>query len=240
MATKQVVLDADRIEKFYHDAFVQTQVEHFVNVCLPALKPEPRVVDVGGGCGFFARDLASSCGARCLVIDTDPESVRRASLTGVEAIVGDALEPPIDGTEDAVCFNLILHHLVAGTNRETTNLQASALDAWRGSGAVLFVNEYIYDSLWGDAAGRLIYAVTSNRVASWLGSVIATVVPTLRANTFGVGVRFRGEKSWRRLFERSGWRVAGYARGAEEVVSLPRRLLMIRSCRRDSFVLVER
>jgi len=64
-------------------------------------------------------------------------------------------------------------------------------------------------------------------------------VPSLRANTFGVGVRFRTAGDWRRLFAEAGYKVLGYRRGDNEQLSLPRRLMMISSIRRDSFILVD-
>jgi hypothetical protein len=56
-------------------------------------------------------------------------------------------------------------------------------------------------------------------------------------NTFGVGVRFRSHDEWLEIFTALGLEVLGTVRGAEEVVSLPRRMLLIKSCRRDSFLL---
>jgi len=112
-----------------------------------------------------------------------------------------------------------------------------ALDRWKGSGTCLFVNEYIYDSWVKEWSGSLIYQITTSRLLSAMAGFVSRFVPSLRANTFGVGVRFRAEQEWRRLFAAEGWRVVGYLRGREEEVSLPRRMLMIRSCRRDSFLL---
>ena len=137
------------------------------------------------------------------------------------------------------CFNLILHHLVGHGERETSSLQMRALDRWKGNDVRLFVNEYIYDSYVANASGALIYGITASSLLSSLAGFVARFLPSLRANTFGVGVRFRSEKEWRRMFEAQGWRVSNYKRGKEEHVSLPRRLLLIKSCRRDSFVLTE-
>ncbi|MDO8501390.1 MAG: hypothetical protein Q7S20_06075 [Gemmatimonadaceae bacterium] len=111
------------------------------------------------------------------------------------------------------------------------------MSAWKGNADFIFVNEYIYDSYWSDLSGALIYRITSSRFLSALGRIVAKVIPSLRANTFGVGVRFRDHQGWSELFQSLGYGVVGYRRGTEEVVSLPRRLLCIKSCRRDTFVL---
>jgi len=235
--TGQVVLDQERIANFYHDLFVKSQVEDFAEICAPALNRDGVVCDMGGGCGFFAEAIRRDIGLRVRVVDADPVSVETAASSGIEAVSGDALVWQPLGDESAACFNLILHHLVGRGDQETQRLQMSALDRWKDTDARLFVNEYIYDSYVAELSGALIYRITASRVLSSIASAVSRVVPSLRANTFGVGVRFRGEKEWRRLFEEQGWRVVAYRRGGEEGVSLPRRALLIKSCRRDSFVL---
>ena len=66
------------------------------------------------------------------------------------------------------------------------------------------------------------------------------MVPSLRANTFGVGVRFRAADEWSKLFRQAGYEVVASQRGSDERVSLGRRMLLIKSCRRDSFVLARK
>lgn len=232
-------LDQERIANFYHDLFVKSQVEDFARLCFPTIDRDKVVSDMGGGCGFFASAIARDLGVRVRVVDTDPVSVETAQRAGIEAIKGNALEWMPAHDESVACFNLILHHLVGIGERETSSLQMRALERWKGSGVQLFVNEYIYDSYVANASGALIYGITASSILSSLAGFVARFVPSLRANTFGVGVRFRSEKEWRQMFEAQGWRVSNYKRGEEEFVSLPRRFLLIKSCRRDSFVLAE-
>ncbi len=194
-------------------------------------------MDVGGGCGFFAAAVSKHLDLPTRVIDMDVESVSQCKQKAVEAIVGDALRPPVFGDESIICFNLILHHLVGSTEKATAQLQGTALNVWRDNSVRLFVNEYIYDSYIGDVSGRLIYKITSSRILSYLGNRVSQFVPSLKANTFGVGVRFRSASEWMDFFDQRGWRVLGHTRGEEETVSLARRCLLIKSCRRDSFVL---
>ena len=231
----QKTLSPDQIEAFYHDHFVASQVEHFTALTRP--EAGRTIVDVGGGCGFFAEGLERLTGWPVRVPDTDKVSVAACHAKGVDAAVDDALAPHIRGDEDVVCFNLILHHLVRPDEAATLALQRRALEAWHARARAVFVNEYIYDSYVSTLSGRLIYAITSSRWLSALASAVSRVVPSLRANTFGVGVRFRAHDEWVRIFESLGFKVAGVARGAEEGVSPARRLLLIRSCRRDSFLL---
>lgn len=236
----QKTLSAGQIEAFYHDEFVEDQTRDFISMAGRDHPEGLRVTDVGGGCGFFALRLAHLTGYRVRVIDTDPASVDACRRAGLDAMRGDALDPAFVGDSDIVSFNLILHHLIGASERVTLELQRKALAAWRGHARAVFVNEYIYESWIGGLSGWLIFQVTSSRMLSRIARAIATVVPSLQANTFGVGVRFRSHREWVRVFAAAGYDVKAAVIGKQEAVSLPRRLLLIRSIRRDSFLLQPR
>lgn len=237
-ASIQKALSKEQIGAFYHDDFVDSQVRNYLAL-VATLAPRPRaVLDIGGGCGFFAEGLRQTAGIDVRVIDLDPTSVNACRDKGLQASVGDALHPQRCGDEDVVCFNLILHHLVGANEAKTLALQKQALAHWHGHAQVLFIDEYIYDAYVGNISGRLIYEITRSKLLSALAKAVSRFVPSLRANTFGVGVRFRSRDEWRRVFESLGYCVAAHVRGPEEHVSIARRLLLIRSCRRDSFLLM--
>lgn len=226
-----------QVEAFYVDVFAEQQAADFRKL-VPSIPPGKAVVDVGGGCGYFAGAVAVT-GVPIRVIDRDLKSIEvcRTRLAGrVEAELGDALNPQPRGDEGVVCFNLILHHLVGQDERATRSMQAQAISSWRGLADYVFVSEYVYDSFLGDASGRLIYAITKSRVLSTICAAVARVVPSLKANTFGVGVRFRSRASWHKLFAECGFEVVGESR-THDAVAAPLRLLMIKEIRRDSFVL---
>lgn len=234
----QVKLNVDQIEAFYHNEFVASQVRNFYTLLGHRGVNNDIIVDVGGGVGFFSYALRSSNpNARIRVIDTDAKSIELAQGRGLEAIQGDALQPPIVGDEGIVCFNLILHHLIAPTEEGTVELQSKALLAWKGHVKWVFIDEYIYDSYVGSLSGQLIYFITRSKLLSRIGRIVSRFIPSLNANTFGVGVRFRSQQEWCDLFSKLGFEVVDTVRGPEEHVSLPRRLLLIQSCRRDSFLL---
>lgn len=235
--SNQVVLSQNSIANFYHDLFVKSQVEDFESICMQYAAGDGVVCDMGGGCGYFSAALRERFGLPVRVVDSDPISVQKASEACLDAVLGDALEWEPVGDESIVCFNLILHHLVGRSDRETLRLQSRALEKWSETAVRIFVNEYIYDSYVSSLSGRLIYMVTSSQLLSSMASAVSRFIPSLRANTFGVGVRFRSEDEWRLVFQSLGWRVVAHKRGREEFVSLPRRMLLIKSCRRDSFVL---
>ena len=117
-------------------------------------------------------------------------------------------------------------------------MQGHALSVWHSTAHAIFVNVYVYESfVINTISGWLIYQITSHSVLSGLGRFIAKLSPSLKANTFGVGVRFRSHKEWCKMFESLGFKVVGTITGEEGYVSLPRRLLLIKNCRRDSFFL---
>ena len=239
MQNSQQTLSQNQIEAFYHDNFVESQVRDFIKLLGPAVDPSSGcVVDIGGGCGYFAKALLATTPFKVRVLDTDMQSVTHCQGEGLDAAHGDALNPTIAGDEGVICFNLILHHLVGKSEAETSDLQRRALSAWHSKAPAIFVNEYIYES-YGAAgfSGWLIYQITSNSALSKLGNLIAKILPSLKANTFGVGVRFRSHQEWKRMFESLGFNVVATVTGKQEGVSLPRRMLLIKNCRRDSFLL---
>jgi hypothetical protein len=231
----QKTLSHGQIEEFYHDNFVEEQWRDFDQ--LVAEGPEGVVVDIGGGCGFFARAVSSRSGRSVRVIDSDPVSIAKCAENGVPGIIGDALRPREQGDEGVICFNLMLHHLVGADENATRALQLQALRAWHGEGRRIFVNEYIYESFVGNASGRLIFAITSSAFLSRVGRIAARFVKSLEANTFGIGVRFRAHDEWKDLFAEAGYRVADCRIGRPEDVALPLRGLLIKDIRRDSFLL---
>lgn len=233
----QKILNAEQVAAFYHDGFVQQQVAHFKTIPSRNLPANRVVLDVGGGCGYFASAISKELNVPVRVIDMDPVSVNAAKELGIDAVVGDALFPNKYGDEGIACYNLILHHLVSGSEKDTLVLQGKAISVWRGNGEKVFVNEYIYESWFGDVSGWLIYQITKSSVLSALGRLVSKLLPSLRANTFGVGVRFRSNGEWRKIFTEIGFKVVDEIKGEKEFISLPRRLLLIKEIRRDSFLL---
>ncbi len=232
----QQKLSAEQVAEFYHDEFVQDQTRDFAELT-GAADGEGVVVDIGGGVGFFAERLRAELGCPVRVLEMDPESVAQCTARAIPAQLGDALAPPIAGDERFVCLNLILHHLVANDEPTTRALQVQALRAWSTTSAEIFVNEYIYESFLGRISGRLIFEITVSRLLSAIGRRVAKIVPALKANTFGVGVRFRSHDEWRELFSEAGYTVYRARIGGDERVRMPLRLLLIKAIRRDSYIL---
>lgn len=240
----QKILSESQLEAFYHSDFVGDQIENFGR--LLDLKEgnsspnETLLVDMGGGVGFFAQAIREKYGLNVRVVDLDARSVALCKGRGVDAVLGDVLNYPISGKEAIVSFNLILHHLVGPNLKLTRELQLSALKRWANINVKVFINEYIYESFVPSFSGVLIFLVTSSNFLSKLANFVSKFVPALKANTFGVGVRFRSKAEWIRLFRDAGFDLVGAIDGKEERVDWPLRMLLIRSIRRSSFLLISR
>jgi len=236
----QKKLSVKQVQKFYHKDFVDSQVRAFKALVGNSLSPGGKVVDVGGGAGYFALEVQKQTELRVRVLDTDEHSVASCIKSGIDADLEDALSPSIHEDDEICCFNMILHHLVGKNETQTRLLQCKALYAWVAESRKIFVNEYIYESYFCERfSAKIIWYITSSNILSKLGKLISRVVPSLRANTFGVGVRFRAKSEWIDLFKTLGLEIVGYDKGDEESTSLTiaRKLLFIKSCRRDSFLL---
>lgn len=235
---RQIGLDEHRLSEFYHDNFVSDQVRDFGILLGPVIRKNDVIADVGGGCGYFAAAIRGKFDVRAIVLDSDPRSVLACRSAEIEAELFDALAPKFRGDEVAATFNLVLHHLVGTSGAKTRSMQTLALVAWRQHCRHVFVNEYIYESLLAPGLSAwLIWVVTSSRLLSTLASLVGRVIPSLRANTLGVGVRFRTAQDWKRVFEGAGYTLLDHVQGQNEPVSVARRILAIRTIRRDSFLL---
>jgi hypothetical protein len=232
----QRVLSANQLGSFYHSQFVSDQIDHFTS--LIGSEAGRLVLDIGGGVGFFAQGLHERLGLPVRVVDLDPVSIEKCRQRGIDAVQSDATGIVPTGDESVVCFNLILHHLVGSDARSTWKLQSKALALWRSQRVKVFVNEYIYESFVPGFSGALIYGITSSKWLSTVARLVSKIVPAFRANTLGVGVRFRGEAEWVKLFREAGFTVEGRITGQRERVDLPLRALLIRSINRSSFLLV--
>ena len=237
----QNILNSDQLKAFYHDAFVSEQIQHFQDL-LGHILVNPgagnqAIVDLGGGVGFFADGLKRNFGHNVRIVDMDPVSVNSCHAKGLEANLGDAVNYKPNSDEKIACFNLILHHLIGKSAAQTYELQVKALVNWRQKNRFVFVNEYIYESFIPGFSGWIIYTITSSKLLSAIGKVVSKVVPSLKANTFGIGVRFRSNNEWIELFKRAGFSLVSKRDGYDENISSPLRMLLIKSIKRNSYLL---
>lgn len=240
---QQNILGKNQLNEFYVDHFAEEQLIDFFELTGEIIEKIKVAVDVGGGCGYFARRLAEKIPVRVRVLDSDKVSIDaclKLKNNNIEAQQDDALQPTIIGDEDIVCFNLILHHLITNNEKTTNEIQKKAVNVWSDSAKFIFINEYCYDSYFFDFSAKIIFLITKNKFLSFFCKLISVFIPSLKANTFGVGVRFRSHDDWLNLFGESNYHVLRKKYGRNEDVSFARRFLLIKNIRKDSFLLIKR
>lgn len=240
MLEKQLKLSQDQVRVFNHTYFVNSQVEDFIFLTTPFISQFKFVLDIGGGYGHFALLLMSMTGLNVSVLDVDNHAIDACHEKGVRAFNDNAINPQHFEDIQIVSFNLVLHHLIGKNETQTNEIQTLAMSVWKNKVNYFFVNEYIYDSFLWDLSGKIIFFITKNKILSMACKLISIFIPSLKANTFGVGVRFRSHDEWRHFFYSNNFDVLSFRLGKPEKVSLARRFLLIKSIRRDSFLLKPR
>ena len=89
--------------------------EAFAGLLGPFVRPDGRLLDLGGGTGALAGLLARRMSCCVTVVDSSPQMLRYAhGVPGVEAVLGHASAIPFpDGYFDAVLVCDAFHHLAA-------------------------------------------------------------------------------------------------------------------------------
>ena len=69
-------MSQDQITAFYHDFFVENQVDDFIALSGFSVTPSlDNIVDIGGGCGFFAKAFQNRIHQKVRVLDSDSQSI---------------------------------------------------------------------------------------------------------------------------------------------------------------------
>jgi SAM-dependent methyltransferase len=186
-----------------------------------------RFADLGGGNGVFAdRVLEAFPESEAVVLDNAAVLLARnqphprkqlvqASVTDPGVLAGERF--------DLVCFNWVLHHLVAGGYGASHVFAREALAAagrMLAPGGRISVFENLYDGLVFDRMpGWLIYRMTAS-------SRFARFASGQGANTAGVGVCFQSRSSWLETFAASGSAVLATGDGLDWDVPLKWRVCL--------------
>ena len=188
----------------YHSA---AEFDRKVDLIRTYLPDGPRrILDVGGGNGnFIDRMLESFPEAEGINLDVSRYLLDRNAAHPRKqllcASVAEAREKLGDGRFDVITLNWLLHHLVgpdyAVCRRncaETLRLCGELLSP----GGVIVVAENMFDGYWKtNVPSRVIYELTRIR------QPLVVKLTGRFFNTAGVGVCFRSEGAWRRLFGES-------------------------------------
>lgn len=96
---------------------------------------DDRVLDLGTGSGYVARELADATGARVVGSDLNPHACRQALEAGVPVVRADGLSAFRDGAFDAVVFNP--PYLPTDADREWNDWMETALSGGPDGRAVV-------------------------------------------------------------------------------------------------------
>lgn len=98
--------------RLYGNRFDDADAEHIAQMLRPAVSPDGRILDVGGGAGQLAHLLAEALGAYVTVLDPTPEMLSHVETDDrVAAVEGVAEDIPFaDDTFDALVVTDAFHH----------------------------------------------------------------------------------------------------------------------------------
>lgn len=195
----------------YHSAAELRQKVELIRQYLP---DGPRqILDVGGGNGnFIDRMLENFPEAEGVNLDVSKVLLERNSTHPrkelICASVSEARERLGGRRFDVITLNWLLHHLV-GPDYETCKRNCVATLQFCSEmltpQGVIIVAENMFDGYWKtNVPSRVIYEITRIRQPLVVG------LAGRFFNTAGVGVCFRSEKAWRRVFAGSSLSVGPY------------------------------
>ena len=240
---EQRILRRDALDVFHGEGQFALQIEHFKECYNYDRDSNFTLLDVGGGVGYFVLALQQEFpNMRATILDLDESAISKAKSNGLDAVVGSVLKPPPSihlQKFDIVCFNEVLHHIIAASDRNTCKLQQLALLRAKGlasQAGSIFINELCYEGkVFSDSSSAIIFHLLTNPLLSKIVASISAFVPSLKANTVGVGIRFRPYGGWVRLIESAGFQLSKKCEGAVEKPSFAKRLLLnIRHAQRVS------
>ncbi|MBD3399279.1 MAG: methyltransferase [Candidatus Coatesbacteria bacterium] len=196
------------------------------------------LLDVGGGAGYFADYiLEARPGCRVTVLDISPGLLERnRPHRRKRLILGDALqldELPSGETFNIICFNLVLHHLLATDETSTRRLRIDVLrraaTLLRRCGRILIIEPLYLGMFHVDIPSILVYRLTRSQF-------FAPLCKRLGARTAGEGVLFQPGNRWLHTFEDAGLEIQDqYIFGPWEINPLYKIALNIASIRTGIF-----
>ncbi|MGD9125911.1 MAG: class I SAM-dependent methyltransferase [Planctomycetia bacterium] len=177
-----------------------------------------RVLDIGGGNGIFADKILNAFPhAEVVLLDCSENLLKKNTEHPRKHLVLESVEnlqEVFAGEKfDVITLNLVLHHLVGMSYRESRknvlNTLAMAQNILSDDGRI-FVCENMYNGLVVDSfPSRCIYKLTSIR-----NPLVVKLFRRWGANTAGTGVCFQSRKMWHRVMRQVGLKVARYEQDA--------------------------
>lgn len=236
----QVRLDESQNLAFDREFFGRREFHILVEALRGKYRQPVNLLDVGGGNGKFLDSLMDALPTGRVVNLDISAALLELNKKNKTLIHASILDEPFKGAGeserfDVITVNWVLHHMIGSSEHHCKMLQLATLEACKSAlraGGMVAVAENDYRS-WvsEDFSARLIYVVTRSRTLARFARRFA--------NTAGVGVRFRTENGWRKLFESAGLTVVQAFYGEKWRTRLWKRVLLgMRAPRHVHFLLV--
>jgi len=174
-------------------------------------KDKLEIIDIGGASGNFANEIHSyfnkhNTEASVKVIDycEYDEWALFKNISFIQESAFKALTELQDNSVDLIFINLILHHIVLDTYKETRKAQIELLKLAykkiKKNGLVLVNECYFQCPLLFEASTPVTFFMSSSKL-----SVVLNLSKILGSISAGVGVCFLPKKAWKETFARIGF-----------------------------------
>lgn len=208
-------------------------------------KENLRILDVGGGAGYFISQLSEvlSPNNSYYVIDThrydtwDDANPKIAYCQCDAAMLSFVFEKE---SFDYVFCNMLFHHLVTSSYKESAlireNCLKEILHVLKADGKLCIVDNFC-DGLFHDQlSSRLIFTMTTCK-----NPILARLFSKLGSNSAGVGVCMLSEKMWMAMLTNAGLNCLALIKEADDGLGLIKKaFLMNRSYRQFNTMICEK
>ena len=197
------------------------------------------ILDVGGGVGSVGRLLITGSPKKVFVDVIDNSVLAKQKFINHEnlkLIFDDFLNMQTGKKYDVIIFRTVLHHIIGDSSQSTRQLQNLALSkAYQlinDDGKIFVIENFYNPFIFNDVTGEMIYQCTRL-------NALASIFRRFGANTAGVGVRFRSNKSWIEMFDDNHFEMADHVLGEAWNVPLPLWQRMAFLCKEKYQALIE-
>jgi ubiquinone/menaquinone biosynthesis C-methylase UbiE len=169
-----------------------------------------KILDIGGGGGYFALSLRSyfpDSNCEIFVVDSsqyDTWEKHAGQVTFVKDSAENLSKLFMKETFDLVFANRVFHHFVKGSWKKSVEGMADIMKQVSyvlKKDGLFCINDYFFDGrLHHTSTSRIIYTLTSITLAP-----VAALFRKLEAKTAGIGVCFLSKKMWLHLFSQANF-----------------------------------
>lgn len=174
-------------------------------------KTQLRILDVGGGAGYFISELKNHLSPTnaYFVVDTYPYINWNNATNNLTFLECDAAELSScfeKESFDLVFCNMLFHHLLSDSYNSNEKLRFDCLKeilyVLKKDGTICFIDNFCDGLLLDSLPSRLIYTMTSQK-----NPLLVKLFSAFGSNSAGVGVCMLSEKIWRSMLNKAGYQI---------------------------------